>query len=87
MESCGGHSWEDLLDKSEDLSDCEPGTRVQVRMVPDLIDVFVSPSSVVTEFCDGFSCCSDWEYVEPRSSSFSKKALVGLGGFAGRDEI
>ena len=31
------------------------------------------PSSVVTEFCDGISCCSDWAYVEPQSFSFSKK--------------
>ena len=28
-------------------------------LVPDVTDVPVSPSSVVTEFCDGFSCCSD----------------------------
>ena len=35
-------------------------------MVPDVTDVPVSPSSVVTEFCDGFSFCSDWEFVEPQ---------------------
>ena len=28
---------------------------------------------VVIEFCDGFSCCSDWEFVEPQSFSFSTK--------------
>ena len=39
----------------------------------DATDVPDSPSSVVTEFCDGFSCCSDWEYVEPQSFSLSKK--------------
>ena len=49
--------------------------------------VHVSPSSVVTDFCDDVSLESDWEFVAPQSSSFSKKALVGLGGFAGRDEI
>ena len=27
-----------------------------------VIDVLVSPSSVVTEFCDGFSCCSGQEF-------------------------
>ena len=42
-------------------------------MVPDVTDVLVSPSPVVTEFCDGFSCCSDWDFVEPQSFSFSKK--------------
>ena len=26
LESCGGLSWEDLLEKHEDLSDCEPDT-------------------------------------------------------------
>ena len=58
-ESCGGRSWRDLLEKPEDLSDFEPDTRVVVHVVPDVTDVPVSPSSVVTEFCDGFSCCSD----------------------------
>ena len=29
------------------------------------------PSSVVTEFCEVFSCCSDWEDVVPQSFSFS----------------
>ena len=42
-------------------------------MVPDVTDVPVSPSSVVTELCDGFSFCSDLEFVEPQSFSFSKK--------------
>ena len=44
-----------------------------VLVVLDVTDVPVSPSSVVTEFCDGFSCCSDREYVEPESFSFSRK--------------
>ena len=67
LESCGGLSWEDLLEKPEDLSGCEPQTRVDVSVVPDVTDELVSPSSVVTEFCDGFSFCSDWESVEPQS--------------------
>ena len=46
---------------------------ILVRLVPDVIDVLVSLSSVVTEFCGGFSCCSDWDFVEPQSFSFSKK--------------
>ena len=33
----------------------------------------VSPPSVVTEFCDGFSFCSQWEFLEPQSFSFSQK--------------
>ena len=65
LESCGGLSWRDLLEKHEDLSDCETEARAHVRVVHDVIDVLVSPSSVVTEFCDGFSCCSDWDFVGP----------------------
>ena len=38
-----------------------------------MTDVLVSPSSVITEFCDGFSCGSDWDFVEPQSFSFSQK--------------
>ena len=61
------------MEKPEDLSDCEPETRAGVSVVLDVTDVLVSPSSVVTEFCDGFSSCSDWEFVEPQSFSFSTK--------------
>ena len=50
--------WRDLLEKPENLSDCEPETRVDVSVVPDVTDVLVSPSSEVSEFY-GFSCCSD----------------------------
>ena len=42
-------------------------------VVLDVTDVLVSTSSVVTEVCDGLSCCSDRELVEPQSFSFSKK--------------
>ena len=42
------------------------------------IDVLVSPSSVVTEFCDDVSVESDAEFVEPQSSSFSMKRLLDL---------
>ena len=55
LESCCGLSWRDLLDKPEDLSDRESEAWVVVLVVPDVTDVLVSPSSVVTEFCDGFS--------------------------------
>ena len=51
----------------------ESEARVVVPIMLDVTDVLVSPSSVVTELCDGFSCCSDWEFVEPQSFSFSKK--------------
>ena len=63
----------DLLEKHEDLSDCEPDSCAHVRVVPYVTDVLVSPSSVVTEFCEVFSCFSDWEDVVPQSFSFSKK--------------
>ena len=38
-----------------------------------LTGVLASASSVVTQFCDDVSKESDWEFVEPQSSSFSKK--------------
>ena len=61
------------MEKTGDLSDVEPDTRAHVRVVPDVTDVLVSPSSVVTEFCDGFSCCLDWEFVNRSPFSFSRK--------------
>ena len=54
---------------------CEPDSRARVCMVPDVTDVPVSPSSVVTELCDVSSCCSCWKFVEPQSLSFSKKQV------------
>ena len=54
LESCGGLSWRDLLEKPVDLSDCEFEVRVDVSVVPGVTDVLVSPLSVVTVFCDGF---------------------------------
>ena len=52
-------------------------------MVPDVIDVHVSPSSVITELCDVSPCCSDWEFVEPQS----EKTCTLLYRYAGRDEV
>ena len=49
MESCGDVSWEDPLEEPEDLSDREPLPYELVRVVPDVIDVPVYPSSVVTD--------------------------------------
>ena len=43
LESCGGLSWEDLLEKQEDLSDCEPDSCAHVHVVLDATDVLVSP--------------------------------------------
>ena len=76
LESCGCPSWRDILEKPDDLSDCEPETRVDVSAMPGVTCVLVSLSSVVTEFCDGFSFCSDWEFVEQQSFSFSQKQAV-----------
>ena len=63
----------DLLEEHEDVSDCELDSCALVRVVPDVTDVPVSPSSVVTEFCEVFSCCSDWEDVVPQSFSLSRR--------------
>ena len=57
----------------DDLSHGEPGTRTDVCAVPDVTVVPVSPSSVVTERFGDVSLDSDWEFVEPQSSFFSKK--------------
>ena len=64
LESCGDLSWEDPLEQFENWSDCELDSRARVRMVHDVTDVPVSPSSVVTEPCDVSSCCLDWEFGE-----------------------
>ena len=42
-------------------------------MVPDVSVVLVSPPSVVTECFGDVSLDSDWELVQPQSSSLSKK--------------
>ena len=72
LESCG-FSLGDLLEDPGDLLDGDPGTWMDGSVVFVVIDVLVSPSSVATEFCDGVSLDSGWEFVEPQSSSFSKK--------------
>ena len=72
LESCD-FSWSDLLEDPGELLDCDPGIRMEELVVLAVTDVLVSPSSVVTEFCDDVSMESDREFVEPQSSSFSKK--------------
>ena len=42
------------------LSDCEPETWTDVTAVLVVTDVLVSPSSVVTECCEGVSLDSAW---------------------------
>ena len=66
----------DLLEKLDDLSECEPVSCALVCVVPDVTDMLVSPSSVVTVFCDVLSICSDREFVEPQSFTFSTKKSV-----------
>ena len=55
------------------MSEFEPDSCALVRVVLDVTDLLVFPSSVVTEFCEVFSCCSDCEEVVPHSFSFSPK--------------
>ena len=45
----------------------DPGTRMDVLVVAD---VPVSPSSVVTDFCDGASLGSDWIFSLPNAFVF-----------------
>ena len=90
MESYGDVSWEPLLGDPGDLSDCELASCELVRAVPGgsyLIDVLVSPSSVITELCDVFPCRSDSEFVEPQSFLFLQEACTLLYRYAGRDEV
>ena len=47
-------SWVDPLEKLENWSSCEPDSCALVRVVPDVTDVPISSSSVVTEVCEGF---------------------------------
>ena len=47
LESCGDLSWEDTMEEIGNWSDCESVSRARVRVVPDVTDVLVSPSSVV----------------------------------------
>ena len=70
-----GVSSGDSVDDPGDLLGCDFGTLMGGSVVPVMMDVLVSPSSVVTEFCDCSSLGSDWETVEPQSLSFSKKCL------------
>ena len=51
------------------VSDCDSGNGTGMPVVVVVAVVLVSPSSVVTEVCDGFSLDSDWELVEPQSLS------------------
>ena len=78
-EESWGDSWDDPCVKS----DCDSGAGTSAPVVPvvtDVTDVPVSPSSVVTEVCDGFLLGSDWDFVEPQSLSFSiKRARVWTG--------
>ena len=61
-----GDSWDD----PSGVSDCDSGTGTSVPVVPVVAVVPVSPSLVVREFCDAFSLCYDWEFVEPQFFSF-----------------
>ena len=53
----------DLLENTDDLSDCKPEIREDVSAVLVVTDVLVSPS-VVTKSCEDVSSVLDWERVE-----------------------
>ena len=72
--------------RRRNLSDSEPVSCERVRVMLDVTDVLVSPSSVVTKLCDGLSCCSDWDFVEPQSFLF-QKACSFLYSYAERDVV
>ena len=64
------------MEKLDELCECGPVSCALVCVVLDVTDVLVSPSSAVIEFCDVLSRCSDREFVEPQSFSFSRKRAL-----------
>ena len=73
MSESGGISWRDLWNDPCAVFDCFSWVGTSGPVVPVVTYVPVSPSSVVTEVCDGFSFGPDGELVEPQSFPFSKK--------------
>ena len=73
----GGNSWGDLWDDPRGVSGCDSGTGTSVPVVLVVAVVLVSPSSVVTEVCDGFSVESHWgiNLLSRQSFFFLQKAL------------
>ena len=68
-----GTSWGDLWDDPCGVSDWVSGVGTSGPVVLVVTDVLVSPSSVVTEVCGGFSLGADGDSAEPQSFSFSQK--------------
>ena len=71
LESYEDLSWEDPFDDGENWSGCGHDPCASVRLVPDVTDVPVPPSLVVTELRGAPPCLSDWGLAEPQSFSFS----------------
>ena len=59
---------------------------VAVSGVPVVSDVGETAPSVVTVMCGGVLSDSEWDFVEPQSCSFSKKAQLRMCGKSGRHE-
>ena len=80
FESCVDLSWDALLGEPDDLSDRELVSCELVRVVPDVADVLVSPSSVVTEVCEvcpvaliGRCCTATFFFLQEACTLFSDK--------------
>ena len=80
-------SFQYLLDKDEDLSDRESEARVFVLVVPDVTDVPVSLSSVVTEFSDGFFVLPYMGICGTAVLFLLQRPCPLLYSYAGRDEV
>ena len=76
-------SWCDLLAKPDDLSDRESEVWVDVSVVPDVTDVLVSPSSVVTVMGSLVVRIRNLENGSP----LPQKACSYLYSCAGRGEV
>ena len=91
LESYGDHSWEDPLEKLDDLSECELVSCELVRVVADVsdvIDVAGFPSSVITELCVMFPRCAlIGKLWKPQPFSLFQKTCTLVYRYAGRDEV
>ena len=63
-----------VLENPDALSDGEPETRTDVSAVLVVTDVFVSPSSVVTECCEGDA--SDVQKKDDAAHATAKFAFI-----------
>ena len=73
--------------RGEDLFDREPDTCALVRVVPEVTGVPFSPSSVITEVCEGFLSLLGLRICGTAVLFFLQNPCSLLYSYAGRDEV